>query len=505
MALTAENTLKLIQSLYEKKLTTYPRVDTTFLPEDMYKNVPEILSKLSSFKDLTTPLLKQKIRKSSKIFDDKKITDHHAIIPTGFQSDNLTSEEKIVFDMITRRFISVFYPDCKVASTTVLGASNQIEFKVTGKQILEKGWRAVYGEDSEKLSEDEIILPQFIKGEHGKHEPQMAEKMTQPPKHFTEATLLRAMETAGKNVDDEELRDLLKENGIGRPSTRANIIETLFKRRYIMRDKKKIIANQIGVDLVAVIENDLLKSAELTGQWEKKIRQIEAGKFDIANFMSDLKQMVTDIVVQVKNSSGKTIAVTEAEQSGPAKAIVKRPAVSKEKDSIVCPKCSKGTILQGKQSWGCSAYKSGCDFRLPFEFLGKKLGNTAVKDLCSNSKTGKLKGFKVKDTVISGTIMLNQNFELKLLEEKPKELVCPRCKEGKILKGNTSWGCSGYRNGCQLRIPFKFMGKTITENQLEQLIFTGKTSKITGFLSENGSKQNGILTFNSSWQMVLVS
>jgi DNA topoisomerase-3 len=496
---TAETTLKLIQSLYEKKLTTYPRVDTTYLSEDIYKKVPDILSRLTPYKDLTSPLLKQKIKKSSKIFDDKKITDHHAIIPTGFLSDNLTPDEKLVFDLVSRRFISAFYPDCKVANTTVLGETNQTEFKATGKQILEPGWRSVYKEDQGKTSEDDIILPEFTKGEHGKHEPQLSEKMTQPPKHYTEATLLRAMETAGKNVDDDELRDLLKENGIGRPSTRANIIETLFRRRYIRRDKKKIIANQVGIDLIEIIENDLLKSAELTGQWEKKLREIEAGRYEIAAFMSDLKEMVSEIVLQVKNSPKKTIAVPE-EAEAPVKP--SKPAPEKN-DEILCPKCKTGKILKGKHSWGCSAYQSGCTFRLPFEFQGKKIGQSILKELCKKSKTSKPMDFKVDGKNLNGILFLNNDFQPEIREEKPKDLICPRCKNGIILKGNTSWGCSGYRSGCQLRVPFTYLGKQITEAQLEQLISKGKTAKITGFTLQDGSKQSGSLAFNSNWQVVI--
>ncbi len=495
---TAETTLKLIQSLYEKKLTTYPRVDTTYLSEDIYKKIPEILSKLSPYKELTTPLLNQKIKKSSKIFDDKKITDHHAIIPTGVLSDHLSPDEKLVFDLVSRRFISVFYPDCKVATTTVLGETNHVEFKVTGKQIIEPGWRAVYKEDQGKQTEEEVILPTFTTGEHGPHEPLLSEKLTQPPKHYTEATLLRAMETAGKNVDDEELRDLLKENGIGRPSTRANIIETLFRRKYIRRDKKKIIANQVGIDLIGIIENDLLKSAELTGQWEKKLREIEAGKYEIGTFMTDLKEMVSNIVMQVKNSPKKTIITIEESESA-AKPV--KTDASEESDSIVCPKCKKGKIIKGKHSWGCSAYQAGCDFRLPFEFLGKKIENTILKDLCKKSKTGKLKGFTINSETVNGSVFLNDEFQVEFKEDKPKELICPRCKQGVIIKGNTSWGCSQYRSGCQLRVPFTFMGKNITLTQLEQLILKGQTSKINGFVSEQGSTKNGSLIFNADWQI----
>ncbi len=487
---SAEDTLRLIQSLYEKKLTTYPRVDTTYLSEDLFKKVPDILGKLTPYKDLTAPLLAAKIKKSPKIFDDKKITDHHAIIPTGIISISLNADEKRVYDMVARRFISVFYPDCKIANTTVLGETNGVEFKATGKQILEPGWRVVYKDDAGKASADENLLPVFEKGEHGPHEPDLAEKMTQPPKPYTEATLLRAMETSGKNVEDEELRQLMKENGIGRPSTRANIIETLFRRRYIVRNKKNIIATPTGIELIGTIENELLKSAELTGLWERKLRQIEAGAYDVADFMKELKEMVIEIVDQVKRSPRRTITVlpdekSEAEGKGPAKEEAKtteakkKTAVDKEaKAKTTCPKCGKGEIIQGKQAWGCTGFRDGCDFRLPFEFAGKKLTEANIKSLCTKRKTAELKGFEKEGQKIDGILLLDQNFHLLLEEKEAGPLKCPRCGNGTIIKGNTAWGCSNYRNGCQLRVPFEFAGKKLTDNQLEQLIRKGKSGKI---------------------------
>ena len=269
--LSAEDTLRIIQSLYEKKLTTYPRVDTTYLSDDIYKKIPGILQKLTPYKEYTDPLLKAKIRKSKKVFDDKKVTDHHAIIPTGVNPSGLGYDEMQVYEMVTRRFISVFYPDCKVSNTTVKGKVTDIDFKATGKQIVDPGWRVLYAKD--KNVGEGVILPAFQKGEQGEHQPDLAEKQTQPPKYYSEATLLRAMETAGKQVDDDELRELMKENGIGRPSTRANIIETLFKRKYIKKEKKRLVATITGTQLIDTIQNELLKSAELTGQWEKKLRR----------------------------------------------------------------------------------------------------------------------------------------------------------------------------------------------------------------------------------------
>ena len=305
---SAEQTLKIIQSLYEKKLTTYPRVDTTFLPNDIYPKVPQILAGITPYKKFTEPLMGKKLRKQTSVFNDKKVTDHHAIIPTGKFFNNFTPEEKWVYDLVTRRFIAAFYPDCKVANTVVEGKSADVEFRVSGKVILEPGWRVLFPNDkNDKKDDGDAVLPPFEKGESGPHSPSLAEKMTQPPKYDTEASLLRAMETAGKTVDDEELRDLMKENGIGRPSTRAAIIETLFKRNYIVRDKKRILATPTGIELIDTIDNELLKSATLTGMWEKKMRDIEHGTYSMETFMGELKDMVREVTSAVKASKGKAI------------------------------------------------------------------------------------------------------------------------------------------------------------------------------------------------------
>ena len=505
---TAEETLRLIQSLYEKKLTTYPRVDTTYLSEDIYPKVPDILSKLTPYQEFTAPLLASKIKKSPKIFDDKKITDHHAIIPTGVLSNSLNPDEWKVYDMVARRFISAFYPDCKVANITVLGEVNRVEFKATGKQILEPGWRVVYKDDAGKASADENILPLFEKGEHGLHEPELAEKMTQPPKHYTEATLLRAMETAGKSVDDEELRDLLKQNGIGRPSTRANIIETLFRRKYIRRDKKKIVANPTGIELIQTIENELLKSAELTGMWEKKLRQIEAGEYEISAFMVELKEMVTEIVRQVKQSAGKVITVVAMEEKLVIENAIKTEEnstskLSEVKETIVCPKCKKGEVMQGKQAWGCTAYRDGCDFRLPFDFAGKKLSDTNIKALCRKGRSGEIKTVDPNGKIIVGNVLLDSKLKLSFEPKAPEELRCPRCKKGLIIKGKTAWGCAEFRSGCQLRVPFVFMGKILSDSQMEQLILKGKTNKIGGFTNMDGTKRDGKLLFDKGFRIIM--
>ncbi|MBR6440720.1 MAG: DNA topoisomerase 3 [Bacteroidales bacterium] len=304
---SADDTLKHIQSLYEKKLTTYPRVDTTYLSDDVYAKCPQILQGIVPYAPLVQPLMGKKLKKSKKVFDSSKVTDHHAIIPTGMNPQNvsLTLDEKRVYDQVVRHFIAVFYPDCKFSTTTVLGEVEDVEFKATGKQILDEGWRVVFGgrdttsDDEAKKDDEEQVLPKFDKGEHGSHEPSLTEKQTTPPKPYTEATLLRAMETAGKTVENEELRDALKANGIGRPSTRAAIIETLFKRQYISKVRKSLEPTPTGIALIGVIQEELLKSAELTGQWEKKLRDIEAHKYDAAQFIEELKQQTAQLVQQV--------------------------------------------------------------------------------------------------------------------------------------------------------------------------------------------------------------
>ncbi len=396
-SLSAEETLKTIQSLYEKKLTTYPRVDTTYLSDDIYPKVPNILKGLAGYETWTAPILAgKKILKSKKVFDNSKVTDHHAIIPTGVRANNMTEAERKVYDLVTRRFIAAFYPNCKISTTTILGEAAKVEFKATGKQILEPGWRVVFdtksnqNEEEDNDKDEEAILPEFTIGESGPHEPALSEKWTQPPKYYTEATLLRAMETAGKLVDDEELRDALKENGIGRPSTRANIIETLFKRNYIRKERKSLYGTQTGVQLIQTIQYDLLKSAELTGIWEKKLRQIERKEYDTKQFLDELKQMVNDIVTRVKSEWGKAIAIempkpeekaegkkdSRTKESKPRKPREKKEApaenASKPADTIepvpeICPLCGKGKVIKGKTAYGCSEWKSGCTFRIPFK------------------------------------------------------------------------------------------------------------------------------------------
>ena len=403
-SLSAETTLNIIQTLYERKLTTYPRVDTQFLSDDIYPKCPGILKGLRGYERYTAPLLSAKLLKSKKVFDSSKVTDHHAIIPTGVAPTHLTDLERHVCDLVTRRFIAVFYPDCQFTTTTVMGKVDEVEFKATGKQIQQPGWRVVYekevqaNEDDDSLKDnEEKTLPSFVKGESGPHTPTLTEKWTTPPKYYTEATLLRAMETAGKFVDDEELRAALKENGIGRPSSRAGIIETLFKRRYFRRERKNLIATATGIELIDTIREDLLKSCELTGIWEKKLRDIEHQKYEPRTFIEELKQQIQDIVKQVltDNSNRQITILTEEDlkkkkkttkPSKPASRIVQSAATPSTPanqgvapasptqnlvpdDSLIgkpCPVCGRGVIIKGNTAYGCSRWKEGCEYRLKF-------------------------------------------------------------------------------------------------------------------------------------------
>lgn len=411
---SAETTLNLIQSLYERKLTTYPRVDTQFLSDDIYPKCAGILTGMRGYEQYIQPLAGKKLPKSKRVFDTSKVTDHHAIIPTGVPASALSDMERNVYDLIARRFIAVFYPDCKFSTTTVLGKVEDVEFKVSGKEVLEPGWRTIYAQqqtstpqpinpqpssDDDDKRDEERTLPTFVKGESGPHTPTLTEKWTTPPKYYTEATLLRAMETAGKFVDDETLRAALKENGIGRPSSRAGIIETLFKRHYIRRERKNLIATATGIELIDIIHEELLKSCELTGIWEKKLRDIEHKKYEAADFINELKQQVTEIVYDVlRDNSNRRVTITTDEDlkkakkkktAAPKKAAAKsaatsstastknaaaspQPATSEPSadDSIIgttCPVCGKGTIIKGKTAYGCSNWKNGCTYRVAFK------------------------------------------------------------------------------------------------------------------------------------------
>ena len=402
---SAEMTLNIVQSLYEKKFTTYPRLDTQYLPDDVYPNCPQILNGVyqsliagqSVYAPLVKPLGGKPLPKTKKVFDASKVTDHHAIIPTGVPIRGLTDIEQNVFDLIARRFIAVFYPDCRFSTTTVQGKVEDVTFKVSGKEILDPGWRKVYGKEAKQQTDDEArktdeerVLPQFTVGESGPHEPTLTEKHTTPPKYYTEATLLRAMETAGKFVEDEELRAALKENGIGRPSSRAGIIETLFKRRYIRRERKNLVATPTGIGLIDIIREELLKSCELTGIWEKKLRDIEHQRYDAAQFVAELKQQITDIVKDVlQDASPRRLVITDdateevARKPKSRKAAPKatkpkpnsakssdgqQPAIAPSDDLIgkPCPLCGKGVVIKGRTAYGCSLWREGCAFKLPF-------------------------------------------------------------------------------------------------------------------------------------------
>ena len=384
--MSADDALKTIQSLYEKKATTYPRVDTTYLSDDIYPQVPGILQAMVPYAGLTAPVLGlSKLPKSKKVFDNSKVTDHHAIIPTNVNPATIamTQEEKRVYHLIAIRFIAAFYPDCEFNTTTVMAEVGAYGFKATGKEILKAGWRSLHNKPGDKSEDDEKqkpddedngVMPHFEKGESGPHEPSVLKRTTQPPKPYTEGTLLRAMETAGKTVDDEELRDAMKENGIGRPSTRAAIIETLFKRRYIRKERKSLMPTQAGIQLIDTIHEPLLKSAALTGLWERKLRMIERGEFSASQFIDELKQMIGEIVLNVlrDNNSG-SIAVEQAKPTKPKSPQGKGADGPKKQrkrlnsiEEIPCPVCGKGHLVKGHTAFGCSEYKNGCHTVLPF-------------------------------------------------------------------------------------------------------------------------------------------
>ncbi|MFA9195048.1 DNA topoisomerase 3 [Flavobacterium sp. FBOR7N2.3] len=468
---SADETLKIVQTLYEQKVVTYPRVDTTFLPSDIYPKVPGILQKLTNYAVLAEPLLGKKIKKSPKVFNDKKVTDHHAIIPTGVQS-NLQYNQQQVYDIIVKRFIAVFYDDCLVGNTTVIGKAADVTFKATGKEILKKGFRVVF-EDPNAKEKEADLLPSFVVGEKGPHEPSFLEKETKAPNQFTEASLLRAMETAGKQVDDEDLRELMKENGIGRPSTRANIIETLFKRQYIVRNKKQVLPTPTGIQLIDIIQNELIKSAELTGSWEKQLKDIEKGTFTAAAFINNMKRMVDALVYEVRSETTRANISHAGSVQKEVAAVEKKKAAGMEEES--CPKCKKATLIKGKSAYGCSDYKAGCDFLLPFTFAEKKISENQYLRLLQKGSTVNLKDFKINDETVEGLLRFDENFKLKLEPKKtiPKataavtsdELACPKCQKGTIIKGNTAYGCSQYKSGCDFKVTFEIVREKLKDQK----------------------------------------
>lgn len=523
---TADRTLKIVQKLYEQKLVTYPRVDTVYLPNDQYPKIAGILSKLNQYAQFTQPLLGKTIRKSAKVFNDKKVTDHHAIIPTGLEK-SLPPDEQKIYDAITRRFIAAFYPDCLVAKTTVIGEVADVRFKATGKEILEPGWRVLYpkppakpGDPKKKTDgkkEDEKILPAFQEGEHGPHQPSLVEKQTTPPKNYTEATLLRSMETAGKKVDDADLRELMKANGIGRPSTRANIIETLFRRKYIQRKKKLLLPTEMGIQLIDTIQNELLKSAELTGQWEKQLREIEDGNYSAESFIDEMQKMVSQLVDEVKQDE-ETARLSQPQREGrknwakkqadaPKVAAVKTRTLSSKTQGITeqqCPKCRTGTLLKGKTAYGCSRWQAGCSFRLPFAYAGKSIPEKQLFRLLQQGSTIQLRGFSLDGRKQAGRLRFNEDYALVFdvknkpavviqpstsqsapqaavkMPEKPKKPRCPKCGIGQIIRGKTAYGCSNWQTGCSFRFPFDELrrianGRPLTKDLVLSILIKEKS------------------------------
>lgn len=537
MGLSADETLKTVQSLYEKKVVTYPRVDTTFLPDDMYPKIPGILRGLSNYSQFTEWLLQSKIRKTGKVFNNNKVTDHHAIIPTGAAANQLYGPEAGVYDRIARRFIAAFYPDCIVSNTTVTAEAAGHAFRVKGRQILEPGWRVLYEKEeaikktappaegaTDEKEEENTVLPLFVKGEHGPHEPLLEQKMTSPPKEYTEATLLRAMETAGRQIEDEELKEALKENGIGRPSTRAAIIETLFKREYIRKEKKKIVPTRVGIDLIGLIKNPTLKSPELTGQWEKKLRQIESGDFSPEAFLQELKRLVGEMVQEVKTDrtvltlaakptapATPVVKAAETRQKSPAPAAKPNPAAQAPAAGLgPCPACKVGYVLKGTQAYGCSRWKEGCAFRLPQAFGGKALPEKAIQALLTKGKTPMIKGLQLADRAEKIDAALTLDAHLSLIAQPVAQKLpvdpfaqCPKCRQGKILKGNNAYGCSRFREGCRFVVPFALAGKTLSDKTIGELLKKGKTAKLKGFVSaKTGNKFDAALKLNEEWKVV---
>lgn len=497
---SADQTLKLVQKLYEMKVVTYPRVDTTYLPTDQHPKIKGILHGMKSYSQYTQSILATPIKKTKRVFDDKKITDHHAIIPTGKES-HLDGGLANVYDVIAKRFIANFYPVCKVANTTVIGKAADEDFKATGKEILEPGWRVLFPKSKNKDSkekDDDKILPSFTVGESGPHEPTLVEKKTQPPKHYTEATLLRAMETAGKSVDDEELRDLMKANGIGRPSTRAAIIETLFKRKYVKRSKKNLLPTEIGVQLIDTINNTMLKSVELTGQWEKLLKDIEAGTYNPKAFIQNMKKMVDDLVTEVRMEKKKSFITTDTKSKYSTKGTKTRSTTSRTAKSSAatkapitqskCPKCKNGNLIKGKTAYGCTQWKSGCKFMLPFQIYGKKVSENQLRRLIVKGCTTNLKGFTINGGKAEGLVRFGDDhsliFEPKkgttsapTTQVKDSPPLCPKCKKGTIIKGKTAYGCSAWKSGCDFKYSFEKLKEKAAGRKLTKDLVMGIISK----------------------------
>ena len=440
LGLSAEQTLNTVQSLYEKKLVSYPRVDTVYLPKDQYPKIKGILQGLTMYKSLVEPLLNKPIKNSKKVFNDNKVTDHHAIIPTGVNATNINGNEAHIYDIISRRFIAAFYPECKVSNTSVNAKIDKYNFKATGKQILHPGWRVVYQSQQSSTKEDKI-LPHFTKGESGSHKPSLDNKKTSPPKPYTEATLLRSMETAGKEVNDEELKQLMKENGIGRPSTRANIIETLFRRKYIEKKKKNILPTEVGIKLIQLIDNPTLKSPRLTGQWEKKMKDIESGEFSSDEFIGGMRKLVNDLVKEVS-------------------------AVNPHASVLKCPKCEVGKIVKGKAAYGCTEWVNGCSFKIPFNINNYQIDGKLASSLIHYRKVPLVKDAKGNETIA----FLKNDFETEIRIEKPFKPKCPKCSNGIMRKGRSAYGCSLFKKTCDFPIPFSLVPENTPNKLVEKFL-----------------------------------
>lgn len=441
LGLSAEQTLNTVQSLYEKKLVSYPRVDTVFLPKDQYPKIKGIMQGLYMYSDLVEPLLQKPIKKSKKVFNDNKVTDHHAIIPTGVKANNIAGTEAAIYDIISRRFVAVFYPECKVSNTTVSAVVDKFKFKATGKQILDPGWRVVYQHENSKINKDDKILPHFDKEESGPHQPELVQRKTSPPKPYTEATLLRAMESAGKEVEDEELKQLMKENGIGRPSTRANIIETLFRRKYIEKKKKNILPTETGIKLIQLIDNPTLKSARLTGEWEKKMKDIEAGEFSSDEFIAGMRKLVNELVKEIT-------------------------AINPHANVLNCPKCETGKIVKGKHAFGCTEWLNGCDFTIPFTVNNYSIDGNLASKLIHSRRVSLTKDSNGNETIA----LLKSDFTTEIRVEKPLQIGCPKCGKGKIKKGSSAFGCSEFKKTCDFLIPFTLLPAETPNKLIEKFI-----------------------------------
>ncbi len=503
--LSADQTLKAIQALYERKLTSYPRVDTTYLSDDIYPKIPSILKKMTPYAKYIEPVLAAPIKKTKRVFDDKKVTDHHAIIPTGVHPKGVVGELAKVYDLVARRFIAVFYPECIVSKTQVRGNVLDIDFSVSGKQILDLGWRALYQKDktSNKGSEDDQILPEFVEGETGPHVPDLQEKETKPPKHYTEGTLLRAMETAGKQVDDESLRELMKDSGIGRPSTRSNIIETILRRKYVSKVKKNLVASPIGIQLIQLIENELVKSAELTGLWEKKLREIEQGQYDPKVFLTEMKQMVSTLCEDVKQQKQMVKLGAEIPKKATrVKTSPKSESVKKVTRSTKCPKCKNGSVIKGKIAFGCSEWKSGCDFRMNFVYCENKISDTNLLKLADKGVSPKVKGLNLPEGKGDAELYLDAQFCVKHRVVQADDLICPKCK-GVMIKGKAALGCSNWHKGCEVRVPFTVSFKKLSTSQFSRLLSKGETNILKGFKKSNGEDSfDAKLAFDENYKLV---